>query len=345
MADGSSSALGVVGDIGGTNARFALVELQGGRPQVHSAGAFLCRDFPTAEQAVEAYLAKASPDRRPEFAVLAVAGPVVGGAIALTNADWRITEVGLARACGFRGVRLINDYAALAIAAPILQGDDAHLVGPEGAPRIDGPIAVLGAGTGFGVAALVRDGRHDAILTTEGGHIGFAPTDELEAEIWRILTRRFGRVSIERILSGPGLINLHEALLEIEGHGGPYSDPSALTSAAELGDEGARKTVERFCAIFGSVAGDFALSYGAQGGVFIAGGIAPRLLGHLDGGGFRSRFEAKGRFADYVRPIPTRVILHPHAALFGGARAMQAMVQAADAAELRLTLTTMSAPA
>jgi glucokinase len=270
-------------------------------------------------------LAKASPDRRPDFVVLAVAGPVHGGSIALTNADWRISEVGLARAGGFRGVKLINDYAALAIAAPILQGADTHLLGPEGAPRMDGPIAVLGAGTGFGVAALVRDGSHDAILTTEGGHIAFAPTEELEAEIWRILTRRFGRVSIERILSGPGLVNLHDALIEIEGHGGPYSDPGALTCAAEQGDEGAVRTIQRFCCILGSVAGDFALSYGAQGGVFIAGGIPPRLLTHLDGGGFRSRFEAKGRFADYVRPIPTTVILHPHAALIGSARAMQAL--------------------
>jgi glucokinase len=180
---------------------------------------------------------------------------------------------------------------------------------------------MIGAGTGFGASALVRDGRAEAVLSTEGGHIAYAPTDALEAEILRLLSLKFGRVSVERILSGPGLVNLHLAMLELEGRKPECDSPDSVSRLAEAGDPLALRTIQLFCDIMGSVAGDFALAYGAQGGVCIAGGVAPRLLGYLEKSDFRRRFEAKGRFESYLRAIPSMIVTQPYAALLGSARA------------------------
>lgn len=322
MADGASTPMRLVGDIGGTNARFALAEPTTGRPRLSSFENLRCEDYPSLEEAIAAYFAGQPAERRPSSAVIAVAGPVTDGAITFTNLGWRVSEADLRRSLGFHSATLINDYAALALAAPVLVGDDVHHLGPEIAGRSDSTVAIFGAGTGFGAAALVRDRGAEAVLTTEGGHIGFAPTDALEAEIWRILSLKFGRVSVERILSGPGLLNLYNALVELEGVQGTCASPDAVTRCANDGDALALRTVQLFCDIFGSAAGDYALAYGAQGGVFIAGGVAPNLLAHLDRSDFRRRFEAKGRFEGYLRAIPTSVVIHPQAALLGAARAI-----------------------
>jgi glucokinase len=170
---------------------------------------------------------------------------------------------------------------------------------------------------------LARDVGGHVIVSTEGGHIAFAPSDDIELQVWRILAKAFGRVSIERILSGPGLLNLHRALTEISGRETSCATPADISASAMAGDKIAIETLERFCAIFGAVAGDFALSYGAQGGVYIAGGIAPRLLDVLQQSAFRSRFEDKGRFRPYVAAIPTRVVTHPYLALMGAAYLLQ----------------------
>ena len=317
----TNAELGLVGDIGGTNARFAWLDLHypGSGPQ--AAMDLRARDHATVQDAIEAYLQKAGLDRRPAHVVLAVAGPVDNGAIRFTNMDWAFSESEL-EAAGFTSARLINDFAALAHAAANLSEDATRsLGGPAEGPR-DQPIAVLGAGTGFGVSALARDGRSEAVLATEGGHIGFAPTDEVEIEVLRLLTRRFGRVSVERILSGPGLCNLHEALGEIDGRPEPIDDPAAITERAASGDAAAVRTVERFCAIFGGVAGDFALALGARGGVFIAGGIAASIIDQIERSAFRARFEDKARFRGYMQAIPTKVIMRPHAALVGAAQVL-----------------------
>jgi glucokinase len=256
-------------------------------------------------------------------AALAVAGPIVDGAIALTNTDWRISEVDFSAAVKLSATRLLNDYAALALAAPLLGPEDVRLVGPELPGRPGGTIAILGAGTGFGVSALVRDGGREVVMTTEGGHASLAPADELEVEVWRRLARQFGRVSIERVLSGPGLLNLYHALGAIEGAETLAATPGEVTRRAQGGDGLAKRTVELFCAILGSVAGDFALAYGAQGGVFLAGGVCKHLVDWLPESAFRTRFEQKGRFQAYLAEIPTRVILHTHTvALLGAARAL-----------------------
>jgi glucokinase len=323
MADAALSPVGLVGDIGGTHARFALVHTAKGRPELIAPKIYLCRDFASAEQAVGAYLAQSPTDLRPGAAVLAVAGPIVDGAISLTNTDWRISEAGFRDALKLSSMRLVNDYAALALAAPILRPSDTTPIGEDRSGVPDGTIVILGAGTGFGVSALVGDGTRQAVATTEGGHISFAPVDDLDVEIWRALKARFGRVSIERILSGPGLLGLYQVMAAIEGAEATARTPDEVSRAAEAGEALAARTVDRFCATLGSVAGDFALAYGAQGGVYLAGGVSKHMLPALRSGTFRARFEAKGRFEDYLRAIPTRLIEHTHTiALLGAARAL-----------------------
>jgi glucokinase len=323
MADGTHSAVGLVGDIGGTNARFALVDLGPGKPELIAPRSYLCSDFASAEEAVAAYLAERPEAPRPSAAVLAVAGPILDGEIVFTNTDWRISEAGFSEAMRLRSTKLVNDYAALALAAPMLEASDTEVIGPDVAGRPDGTLAILGAGTGFGVSALVRGGGRETVMTTEGGHMSLAPADEVEVEILRVLGRRFGRVSVERVLSGPGLLNLYEALAVIEGREAVAATPGEVTRRAQEGDPVAAAAIDRFCAVLGGVAGDFALAYGARGGVYLAGGVSRHLMQTLRNGGFRRRFEEKGRFEPYMREIPTRAILHPHTiALLGAARAL-----------------------
>ena len=199
--------------------------------------------------------------------------------------------------------------------------DLAHLGGPEaGDPH--SAIAVLGPGTGFGVSALARDIHGTEVaMPSEGGHACFAPGDPIEDEILRILRKRYDRVSIERLICGPGLLNMHRALAEIDGRETHIDDPAQITTEAlEDPRSACGATLARFCAILGAVAGDIALTTGSRGGVYIAGGIAPRILPFLKASPFRERFERKGRFQGYMADIPTWVITHKHAALLGAAR-------------------------
>jgi glucokinase len=312
--------LGLVGDIGGTNARFALVEFDGPDPRLIEPTAYKGGDYGTAEEAIEHYLAKVGV-KHPDQAVVAVAGPIEHGTVHMTNLDWRISEDSLRRAGGFRQATLINDFTAQALAAPRLSPKDLRQIGPLPTSG-EGDLAILGPGTGFGVAGMARRHGVDTPLTTEGGHIAFAPTDEVEIEILRLLAKKYGRVSVERILSGPGMEDLHVALGDAEGRAVEPLAAKHITERALEGCTDCAATVERFAAILGSTAGDIALALGARGGVFIAGGIGPRIIEQLEKGPFRARFEAKGRFVDYMEAIPTHVILHPHTALIGAAVAM-----------------------
>jgi glucokinase len=317
--------LGLVGDIGGTNARFGLVDLDAAQVEVLGPAEGPCADHPRALDAIRSYLEAQGVVEAPPAAVVAVAGPVERGAIRFTNSPWALSEGDL-HSLGVGTARLVNDYAAQALAAPLLGGKDLHVLGPAiPAPDPGGTILVLGPGTGFGVSGLARDGAGEVALSTEGGHVGFAPGDEVEIEILRRLTRRHGRVSVERILSGPGLVELHAVLQAIDGRATDLDDPAAISAGAREGDAACAATLERFCAILGSVAGDFALAYGARGGVFIAGGIAPRILDLIGRSAFRARFEAKGRFTAYLKAIPTAVIVRRNAALLGAARALRAL--------------------
>ncbi|MFM8755366.1 MAG: glucokinase [Phenylobacterium sp.] len=311
---------GLVGDIGGTHARLALVDEEG---HIRHPVTYDERNFPSLTEVIASYLEKTMGRKRPERAVLAVAGPVVDGEIEFTNNNWRASEGELFVAFEFQFVRLINDFAAQALAAPLLPADTLRRIGPDIQGADFAPLVVMGAGTGFGVAGLARSERGDVEVAGEGGHGAFAPVDETEIEVLRILTGRFGRTSIERILSGPGLFNLYRALAEIQGAPATLADETAVTSAAEGGDALAGETLDRFCAILGSVAGDLALTYGARGGVFISGGLAPRMADRLEAGEFRRRFEAKGRMSGFMAQIPTTLIQHPYAALVGAAGALK----------------------
>ena len=317
MSDPGETVL--VGDVGGTNARFALARRTDGGFALEHHQSFPAAQVPTFLQAVRTFIDGCPA--RPAGGVLAVAGPVLDGEVDLTNSPWRISEAELT-SLGHGPIRLINDFEALAWGAPIVPAADlASLGGPEtGDPAA--AVAVLGPGTGFGVSALARDGHgRQMALPSEGGHVSFAPQDAVEDEILRILRRRYDRVSVERLICGPGLVNLHRTLAEIDGRPTDIDDPAEITrKALETPNSPCGATLARFCAILGSVAGDVALTTGARGGVYIAGGIAPRILPFLNASSFRQRFEAKGRFQDYMAAIPTQVILHRHAALLGAAR-------------------------
>ena len=320
MSGMNGGGLGLVGDIGGTNARFALVEFDGPDPRLIEPTTYKGEDYGKAEDAIEDYLHKVGV-KHPDQAVVAVAGPIDHGSVHMTNLDWRISEDSLRRAGGFRQALLINDFTAQALAAPRLSPRDLRQIGPLPTSG-EGDLAILGPGTGFGAAGMIRRHGVDTPLTTEGGHIAFAPTDEVEIEILRLLTKKYGRVSVERILSGPGMEDLHVVLGDAEGREVAPLEAKQITERALEGCADSLATVNRFCAVLGSTAGDLALALGARGGVFITGGIGPKIIDLLEKGPFRERFEAKGRFVDYMKAIPTHVILHPHTALIGAAVAM-----------------------
>jgi len=315
----TAKASGLVGDVGGTHARFAIAETDGKTTRISHAAVLQAADYPTGEAALEAYL-KRLKGARPHQAVIAAAGPIQKGVVSFTNNDgWGFSETRVAKACGFSQVRLINDFTAQALAIGRLGSHGTRLIGPKVRGRANATAAIMGPGTGFGAAALVDDGRTRAVLTGEGGHSAFAPEDEVEIEILRRLTARFGEVSVERVVSGPGLFNLYQALAEMAGETPSLTAPDQVTHAGLAGAGLARDALSRFCAILGSVAGNLALAMGAQGGVYISGGIAPDIFDFLAASDFRRRFETKDRMGDYLRAIPTRVVTQPHAALIGAA--------------------------
>jgi glucokinase len=256
-------------------------------------------------------------------AVIAVAGPVTDGVVQMTNHPWRISERALAAKLGGAGCRVINDFEALAHALPALGAGDVLPLGEAPAPPQRSTMAVMGAGTGFGTAALVRDAAGQAVLVGEGGHSAFAPANPLEIEIWRRLARDLGGyVQVEHLLSGPGLVNIHRALCDIEGRTPIFQTPEAITHAASAGEPEAVAIAELFAGIFGAVAADLALIYGARGGVFLAGGVSQRLLSANNAATFRARFEAKGPFSDYLVAIPTQLITLDQPGLLGAACAL-----------------------
>lgn len=314
---------GLVGDVGGTNARFALIDSAG---HIRNPRSFPCKDYASLSDIIAEYIDTTAGKKPPPKAVIAVAGPVVDGEIEFTNLNWTVSEGDLLAQFEFEAIDLINDFAAQALACPRLEGPDLRILGPgpsRGAH--DCPLVALGAGTGFGVAALARSDRGDIAIPTEGGHAGFAPSDEVEVEVWRRLNAKFGRVSIERLLSGQGLYAVYSTLAALDGKAATLADEMAVTREGLVGDPLASAALDRFGGMLGAVAGDLALTYGARGGVYVSGGIAPRIAERLASGIFRRRFEDKGRLADYVRDIPTFLVVHPYPAIVGAARQLEQM--------------------
>ncbi len=311
---------GLVADIGGTHARFAVADL--GEGAIREPKTFAVADYGDVTKAVRAFLDQEGVTAAPEALVFAVAGPVENGHIHFTNSGWQFSEKELRAKLGVKRARLVNDFEAQARAVPVLKPATLVQIGGPGTfdAKADGTIALVGPGTGLGVGGLVRKDGARIALVGEGGHASFAPHDEAEIQILEVLMKRFGHVSAERLLCGPGIVNLYEAMDEIAGEAGKATAPEDITARAKSDPQSFEAQVfARFCAMLGSVAGDVALVMGARQGVLIAGGILPNAVEILRQSEFRERFEDKGRFQDYMRAIPTLLIVEPHAGLLGAA--------------------------
>lgn len=307
----------LVADIGGTHIRLAMAA--GGLIDPATARRYAGCNFKGPSEAAEHYLLETGLTR-PDAACLALAAPVEGRQIPLTNSDWVVDADTFETRLGVSDCRLINDFEALAYALPSLSDNDLVAVG--GGAAQPGNRAVLGPGTGLGVATLAGGGGNAIAIPGEGGHVSFAPVDELEIEILRFLTRIHGRVSAERLISGPGLESLHKVLAEIDGSASEARSAREVVETA-LADStsSSRRTIDVFCGILGAVAGDIALVVGARSGIYLAGGIASGLSGIIADTPFRSRFDAKGRLSFYVNSLPVWVITGPYAGLTGAAAA------------------------
>ena len=312
----------LVGDVGGTHARFAVVEPSAAGPWRVLNRLDLVEPFASFNDALRGYLERAGVSPVPRTAVIAVAGPVDAGAVRFTNRGWDISEAAL-RAFGFEQARLINDFVALAFAVDLL--DEKHLrpIGPRLNGLENGTITILGAGTGFGVSCLARYGDQMVPLATEGGHVGFSPNNAEELAVLQLMWEQSGRVSVERILSGSGLEHLYRTLEQLAGRTPPALEAAEISAAALRNERGPHAALTMFCSIFGAVAGDLALAHGARGGVYIAGGIAEKIEEFLLQSPFRRSFEDKGRLSTYVAAIPTRLIVMPDLALLGAGRTGQ----------------------
>lgn len=302
----TSSNLAFVGDVGGTNARFALVE----NGNLVQGSIYNCvnMDYPDTVVAIESFLV-AQGNPRVSSACLALACPITGDTVKLTNCDWEFSRKAICDALGLGNVMFVNDFKALAMGVPSLAPEQYYAIG-GGAPQQLQPIGVMGAGTGFGVSGLIWGGSHWVALQGEGGHIGFAPANEMEMEILRIGWKEYGeRVSVERILSGAGLEFLYRALSQIQGKVAGILKAADITKQA-IEDQKSicREVINIFCGVLGTVAGDWALEIGAVGGIYIGGGIIPRLGDIVRASPLRERFEAKARFKNYVSRIPVYVI-------------------------------------
>jgi len=318
----------LVADIGGTHARFAVADPRQAAPLLTASVRHLAvKDFASLIDAAHHYLAISEhANDCVGQGVLAVAGRVDGDLVQITNHPWLISRSATADALQVQlsQLHLINDFKAQALATELLTGDDLVAIGCEPrAPESNSDaatFAVIGPGTGLGVGGLIiRDGIGHA-LETEGGHVGFAPTTHEEAAVLARLLQRYGRVSNERLLSGSGLGNIHWALATIAGeHAAEPLPPQTISASALAGDPLCQRAVNLFCEVFGSIAGDLVLTLGAWDGVFLTGGLVPKLLAPLQRSTFRQRFEAKGRFAASMARVPTLAITHPHAGLLGAA--------------------------
>jgi len=305
----ASSEHVLLGDIGATNARFA--RLTGG--VVGAVDTITVADHPHFTEAVETFLGRQS-GRAPTGAVLAVAGPVDNGRAALTNCPWVIDAAELRSAFGFARLRILNDFEATAFALPHLTTADLHPLG-GGKAMPGAPMAVLGPGTGLGVAGFVPP---NTVIPTEGGHVTLPGTSPREDAVIEHLRRQFGHVSAERAVSGMGLENLCRAIAAIDRLDVLECNAADITKNALDGScPASRAALDMFCAMLGTVAGNVALTFGAHGGVYIAGGIAPRIVRHLERSEFRTRFDAKGRYKNYLERIPVNVIMHPNAPFIG----------------------------
>ncbi len=303
----------LIADIGATNTRCALVNDKGREiaPEV-----FHNSDFTGLPGLLKVYLDHRRASDQPKRAALAIAAPIVGDEVRMTNIDWHFSQKELTNELGLTRLFLCNDFAAVAWGLPKLTAEDLRTVGNgTAAPRAT--LATLGPGSGIGVSALIPSTDGWSVVTGEGGHASAPAGTGEEFEVIERIREKYGHCSIERLLSGPGLVNLYVALADIAGRGEPTVTPSDVTALAKQGEPLARKAQGMFFAMLGTVAGDIALTFGARGGVYVAGGIVPKVLDAFVKSDFRSRFEAKGRYRSYMESIPTHVITAERPAFVG----------------------------
>jgi glucokinase len=326
----------LAGDVGGTKTALALFEERGRALALVREGVLPSHGFAALADAIRQFLCE-GPRVAVDAACVGVAGPVIDGRCTATNLPWVIDEASLAVSVSTKRIKLVNDLEATGYG--ILGLSPSALVPLQtGAPRT-GNMVLIAAGTGLGEVLLVWDGRRHRVVGSEGGHADFAPRTDLEMELFRFLRREFGRVSYERVVSGPGLSNVYRFLLASDGSSEPEwlrarmesGDPSAVIAEAALdrGDPRAVQALDVFVSIYGAEAGNLALKALAVGGVFVGGGIAPKIRAKLEDGTFVSALRDKGRLADLMATIPVHLVLEPRAALLGAAAIARSLLSRA----------------
>lgn len=316
----------LVADIGGTNARFALAEFDAAGVRLGDMHGFRAEDYETISDAAHAFLE--AVQRKPKAACFAVAGPITDEVVEFTNSPWVLDIADVKKQLKLERLLAVNDFEALAASVRHLGPSDLAPVKP-GKSEPDAPIVVMGPGTGLGQAIIVPMGGKDVIIATEGGHVAFAPQDDEEIDVLRFIMRDHSRVSIERLLSGRGLVNIHRALCAIAGEPRAPLQADEITRAAQTRVQPlAVKAVDLFCAILGSATGDAVLATGARGGVVLGGGVLPRIRDLFLNSRFVERFLDKGRMREYVEPVPVDLVIREGAALIGAASRLKSILDA-----------------
>jgi glucokinase len=309
-------------DIGGTHARFALAEVADGKVQSLDAPITLkVAEHASLQTAWEDFAAQVGTPL-PRAAAIAIAGPIQGDVLKFANNPWIVRPAMICEKLNVDRYRLVNDFEAVGHAVAQAGEDQfTHLCGPDAPLPRTGTISIVGPGTGLGIAHVYRQGGAYQVQPTEGGHIDFAPLDSIEDAVLARLRKRYRRVSVERIVAGPGIIEIYETLAAIEGRAVQAVDDKTLWALGTSGEDSlAAAAVDRFCLSLGSVAGDIALAQGGSG-VVIAGGLGLRIKDTLLRSGFADRFKAKGRFEGMMAALPVKLITHPQPGLFGAAAA------------------------
>ena len=317
----------LVGDIGGTNARLALCEIQSGN--ISNTVSYSGADYDSLQTVIQDYCS--TVEHKIKTACIAIACPVTGDWVSMTNHHWAFSINQLKEVLGFEVLEVINDFTAVSLAIPMLQTDDCFQIGGR-APQPNQPVSVFGAGTGLGVALLINSNHHWLSLPGEGGHVDLAPCTQEEDALIVHLRKQFGRVSAERCLSGQGLVNIYQFVVSQDGRTPNNFNPEEITRNALNGScLDCHRTLQLFCVLMGRFGGNLALTSGAFGGVYIAGGIVPRFKEFFIDSGFRQAFEDKGRFKDYLKDIPIFLITHKEPGLLGaGTYLRQALNLAID---------------
>jgi glucokinase len=313
------NSLRLVADVGGTNARFALLRGAYGLPEQEKT--LPTASYPCIDAAIEDYLRQVNAEM-PVEAAIAIANPVTGDVVKMSNSHWTFSIEEMRRKLGLERLLLLNDFTALAMALPAIPATQLEQVG-GGAAVSDSPLALIGAGTGLGVSALIPYQNAWIPLACEGGHVSICAGCDREADIIAVTRRTYPHVSAERLISGMGLENLYRAIAQLE-QAMPENLSAAQVTERGLadGDRFCREALDTFCAMLGSIAGNLALTLGARGGLYVGGGIVPRLGDYFARSPFRKCFEAKGRFEHYVAAIPTYVIRAVNPALLGAAMSL-----------------------